>query len=88
MTIICENIPNYLIGIILNVQLLELIVKMVFINNTICNVNNYSNSMITNNNNITQYTNVMVVININNSYNRNFDTFTNSIISIIISIGV
>ncbi len=62
--------------------------KIVFIHNTICNVNNYSNNMIINNDNITKYTIVIVVINTCNSYNRNFDTFTNSIISIIISIGV
>ena len=62
--------------------------KIVFIHNTICNVNNYSNNMITNNNNITKYTIVIVVVNICNSYNRTFNTFTNSIINIIISIGV
>ena len=68
--------------------MLEIIVKMVFINNTICNANNYSNNMITNNNNITKYTIVIVVLNISNSYNKNFNTFTNSIINIIISIGI
>ena len=44
--------------------------------------------MITNNDDITKYTIVLVVINTCNSFIRNFDTFSNSIISIIISIRV
>ena len=44
--------------------------------------------MTTNNDDIIKYTIVLVVINTCNSFIRNFDTFSNSIISIIISIGV